>query len=172
MNRRKILSGAQLKYIAFTSMLIDHVNKALIYPNLNGGILLVISDIFDVLGRIAFPIFMFLLIEGYFRTTNRLYRSVIDDSRVIINLASKEYSKCIEKYLTPKDTYITVSFCELSGNKLVTKGTYAKMARGEMVRFMAEREIENPEEIRKFDSLGYTFRRDLSSESEYVFERK
>ncbi len=102
----------------------------------------------------------------------RLYRSVIDDSRVIINLASKEYSKCIEKYLTPKDTYITVSFCELSGNKLVTKGTYAKMARGEMVRFMAEREIENPEEIRKFDRLGYTFRRDLSSESEYVFERK
>ena len=102
----------------------------------------------------------------------RLYRTVIDDSRVIINLASKEYSKCIEKYLTPKDTYITVSFCELSGNKLVTKGTYAKMARGEMVRFMAEREIENPEEIRKFDRLGYTFRRDLSSESEYVFERK
>ena len=29
-----------------------------------------------------------------------LYRSVIDESRVIINLASKEYSKCIEKYLT------------------------------------------------------------------------
>lgn len=45
MNRRKILSGAQLKYIAFASMLIDHVNKALIYPNLNAGILLVISDI-------------------------------------------------------------------------------------------------------------------------------
>lgn len=67
----KILSGAQLKYIAFTTMLIDHVNKALIYPNLNGGILLVISDIFDILGRIAFPIFIFLLIEGYFRTTNR-----------------------------------------------------------------------------------------------------
>ena len=71
MNRRKILSGAQLKYIALTSMLIDHVNKALIYPNLNGGIFLMISDIFDVLGRIAFPIFMFLLIEGYFRPTNR-----------------------------------------------------------------------------------------------------
>ena len=30
----------------------------------------------------------------------------------------------------------------------------------------------SPEEIRKFDRLGYTFRRDLSSESEYVFERK
>ena len=53
-------------------------------------------------------------------------------SQIIINLASKEYSKCIEKYLSPKDTYITITFCELSGEKLVTKGTYAKMARGEI----------------------------------------
>ena len=101
-----------------------------------------------------------------------LYRSVIDNSRIIINLASKEYSKCIEKYLTPQDKYITITFCELSGDKLVTKGTYAKMARGEMVRFMAENNIENPEGIQKFDRLGYLFRSDLSSDSEYVFERK
>ena len=66
----------------------------------------------------------------------RLYRSVLDDSRIIINLASKEYSKCIEKYLSDKDKYITVTFCEQSGDKLVTKGTYAKMARGEMVRYI------------------------------------
>ncbi len=32
-----------------------------------------------------------------------LYSSVIDDSRIIINLASKEYSKCIEKHLTSLD---------------------------------------------------------------------
>ena len=74
-----------------------------------------------------------------------LYHSVIDDSRIIINLASKEYSKCIEKYLTPQDRYITIVFCELSGDKLVTKGTYAKMARGEMVRFIAKNNIENPQ---------------------------
>ena len=101
-----------------------------------------------------------------------LYRSVIDDSRIIINLASKEYSKCIEKYLTPQDRYISVTFCEVSGDKMVTKGTYAKMARGEMVRFMAENNIENPLDIKKFDRLGYSFRSDLSSETEYVFERK
>lgn len=101
-----------------------------------------------------------------------LYRSVIDDSRIIINLASKEYSKCIEKYLSDKDKYITVTFCEQSGDKLVTKGTYAKMARGEMVRYMAEKEIENPADVQTFDRLGYNFRRDLSSEMEYVFERK
>ena len=46
------------------------------------------------------------------------------------------------------------------------------MARGEMVRYMAEKEIENPADVQPFDRLGYNFRRDLSSEIEYVFERK
>ena len=102
---------------------------------------------------------------------SRLYEAVRDESGVIINLASKEYSKCIEKYLTPEDRYLTITFCEKSGEKLVTKGTYAKMARGEMVRFMAENRIEDPEEIRRFDRLGYVFRAELSSDTEYVFER-
>ena len=69
--RIKIFSGAKLKYIAFASMLIDHFNKAIIYPNLDGGMLNRISDLFDILGRIAFPIFIFLLIEGYFHTRNK-----------------------------------------------------------------------------------------------------
>lgn len=69
--RIKIFSGAKLKYISFASMLIDHFNKAIIYPNLDGGILNRISDLFDILGRIAFPIFIFLLIEGYFHTRNK-----------------------------------------------------------------------------------------------------
>ena len=100
-----------------------------------------------------------------------LYEAVRDDSGIIINLASKEYSKCIEKYLTSVDRYITITFCEKSKDKLVTKGTYAKMARGEMVRFMAENNIEKPTGIQKFDRLGYVFRGDLSSDTEYVFER-
>lgn len=52
-------------------MLIDHFNKAIIYPNLDGGLFNRISDLFDILGRIAFPIFIFLLIEGYFHTRNK-----------------------------------------------------------------------------------------------------
>lgn len=100
-----------------------------------------------------------------------LYREVIDDSRVIINLASKEYSKCIEKYLQKEDTYITCTFCEMVNGKLAQKGTYAKMARGEMVRFMAEHQIEEVQEIKKFNRLGYVFRENVSSDTEYVFER-
>lgn len=71
-DKLRIFSGAQLKYIAFLSMLIDHVNKALIYPFLSGeGILQRISDVFDILGRIAFPLFAFFLVEGFFKTGNR-----------------------------------------------------------------------------------------------------
>lgn len=65
------LSGGQLKAIAMLSMLIDHTNKALIYPYLNGGFLLILSDIFDIMGRIAFPLFCFMLIEGFFNTRSR-----------------------------------------------------------------------------------------------------
>lgn len=101
-----------------------------------------------------------------------LYKDVRDESGIIINLASKEYSKCIEKYLSAEDTYITIVFCEFSDGRLVTKGTYAKMARGEMVRYMAENCIENPIEIKCFNRLGYIYRDDLSSETEYVFERR
>lgn len=55
--------------------------------------------------------------------------------------------------------------------KFVTKGTYAKMARGEMVRYMAEHQIEDPDDIRSFDRLGYVYREDLSNATQIVFER-
>lgn len=69
----KFLSGAQLKTIAILSMLADHINKGLIYPYLvsNDGLLAFFSNFFDIIGRIAFPLFCFLLIEGYFKTRNR-----------------------------------------------------------------------------------------------------
>ena len=49
------------------------------------------------------------------------------------------------------------------------KGTQAKMARGEMVRWMSERYIEDITEIRGFDRLNYRFHPEFSSETEYVF---
>ncbi len=102
----------------------------------------------------------------------RIYEAVKDGGRIIVNLASQEYAKCVESYLTKNDKYITVVFCEEVRGKLVTKGTYAKMARGEMVRFMAERKIEDPLGIKNFDRLGYVYREDLSADRKYVFERK
>ena len=103
---------------------------------------------------------------------DRLYRETTDKSRIIVNLASKEYSKCIEKYLSPQDTFITCIFGEFVNGKIQQKGTYAKMARGEMVRFMAENRVERPEEMKAFRRLGYAFREELSSPEEYVFIRQ
>ena len=100
-----------------------------------------------------------------------LYREVIGDSRTVINLASKEYSKCIEKYLQPGDRYITCVFGELEGNKVVQKGVYAKMARGEMVRFMAGIHAEAPEQMKDFNWSGYHYEDNRSSDQEYVFIR-
>lgn len=101
----------------------------------------------------------------------KLYQEVRGEDRVILNLASKEYSKCIEKYLEPEDTYITCIFGEWKKGKVVQKGTQAKMARGEMVRFMGEKGILNVEELCGFDRLGYHFEEELSSDKEYVFIR-
>lgn len=94
------------------------------------------------------------------------------DKNLIVNLASKEYSKCVEKYLTSQDRYLTIVFGELTDGKVKQKGTLAKMARGEMVRYLAEHEVEDLEGIKGFDRLGYWFDEALSNEQEYVFLKK
>jgi hypothetical protein len=102
---------------------------------------------------------------------DELYREVMDESRILVNLASKEYSKCIEKYLKAADRYITCIFSEQDGDTIVQKGVYAKMARGEMVRFMAGIQAEEPEQLIDFNWSGYRFDDGRSTETEYVFVR-
>ncbi len=100
---------------------------------------------------------------------NRIYLSLLDADRTIINLASKEYSKCVEKYITAEDRFINVQFGELIEGKVKQKGTLAKMARGEMVRFLAENHICDPEGMKAFHILGFSYARELSDEENYVF---
>ena len=100
-----------------------------------------------------------------------LYREVIDESRIIVNLASREYSKDIEKYLQPTDTYITCVFGELAGGKVMQKGVYAKMARGEMVRYLASVQASEPEQIKQFAWSDYTFDEKRSTDTSFVFVR-
>lgn len=100
---------------------------------------------------------------------DRLYKNLTSGSRTIVNLASKEYSQCIEKYITDKDRWINVEFGELAEGKIRQKGTLAKMARGEMVRFLAENGIDNPEGIREFHELGFVYCEELSDKGKYVF---
>lgn len=87
----------------------------------------------------------------------------------ILNLASKEYSKAIEPYLTENDRYVTCIFGVREGSKLKVKATEAKMARGEMVRFMAEKNIIDVDEIKAFDRLGYRYSEQDSDENTFVY---
>lgn len=100
---------------------------------------------------------------------DRLYKSLIGESKTIVNLASREYSRCIEKYITDGVRWITVEFGELADGKIRQKGTLAKMARGEMVRFLAERQISALEGIKEFQGLGFAYCEELSDERKYVF---
>ena len=101
-----------------------------------------------------------------------LYREVVDDSRIIVNLASVEYSRCVERFLSPGDRFITCVFGELERGRVVQKGVYAKMARGDMARYMAEIKVEVPEQLKAFDRSGYRFDEERSTDAEYVFIRR
>ena len=86
----------------------------------------------------------------------------------VLNLASKEYSKAVTPYL-PANSVLTCIFGERQGGKVIEKGTMCKMARGQMVRWLAENNIESPKDIRKFADLDYHFDTDLSTENTFVF---
>lgn len=101
--------------------------------------------------------------------SDKIAKNIFSESKYIINLASKEYSKSISRYLTKNIKLINCVFGQLIGGKVIEKGTLAKMARGEMVRFMAENNIERVEDIKKFNRLDYVYKEQLSDENNYIF---
>lgn len=99
----------------------------------------------------------------------KLADQLFAESRVIINLASKEYSKCVSAYVGQKIRFITCVFGQWIGGKVVEKGTLVKMARGEMVRYMAEHRIKSVEDIKGFDRMDFAFAEELSDGDTLVF---
>ena len=102
---------------------------------------------------------------------DKIANSLFEETNLIINLASKEYSKCVEKYLknSPGTKFITCVFGEINGDKVIEKGTLAKMARGEMVRYLAQNNVYDLEGLKRFDKLGYKYSQEKSNENTYVF---
>ncbi len=100
---------------------------------------------------------------------DRLAKHLASETNCIINLASKEYSLCVSKHLPSTVRFITCIFGEEMGGKVIEKGTMCKMARGEMVRYMAQHQITEPEELKSFDRLRYRFDEKRSDDKTYVF---
>ncbi len=100
---------------------------------------------------------------------DHIYHAIHSSNEPIINLASKEYSKVITPYLTKEDRFIDIVFVREIEGKLKTRATFAKIARGEMVRYMAENNVNTVDRLKNFDSPNYQFLEDKSSSNKLVF---
>lgn len=115
------------------------------------------------------------------KKTNNLYQfwgdsvtekinSELKENEPFINLASNEYFKVINKKLL-KNTIITPIFKDYKNDKLKVIAFFAKKARGLMVRYIIDNNIENVEDLKGFNYDNYAFDIKLSTETELVFTR-
>ena len=98
-----------------------------------------------------------------------LARILAEEDDTVVDLASKEYSRAVLPCLPPGIRVVSCRVGQWDGEKLREKGTRCKMARGEMVRWLAEQGADRPEAMMEFDRLEYHFRPELSREDELVF---
>lgn len=100
---------------------------------------------------------------------SRLADALADETDLVLNLASREYSRAVEPHLPAGVRFLTCTFAERKGDKLLEKGTVCKMARGQMVRWLAENHVTVLEDIRAFRDLGYEYAEEYSVENNYIF---
>lgn len=89
-------------------------------------------------------------------------------SNAIINLASNEYFKSVEKKALKGDLY-NIHFKNEKNGQYKIISFFAKKARGMMCRYAIKHKITNPEDLKGFDMGGYVFSEELSSAREWTF---
>ncbi|WP_295729371.1 peroxide stress protein YaaA [uncultured Limosilactobacillus sp.] len=87
---------------------------------------------------------------------DRLANDLYQNDRLVLNLASQEYSKAIQPYADENRQFITCRFVEIIDGRPKQKATLAKMARGNMVRFLARQQATTLEQVKQFN-LGYRY---------------
>tara|TARA_B100002003_G_scaffold64348_1_gene59768 strand:+ start:334 stop:1086 length:753 start_codon:yes stop_codon:yes gene_type:complete len=93
-----------------------------------------------------------------------------DEQGLIINLASNEYFKSIDKK-TLKAQILDVVFKEKKNDADKVIGIYAKRARGLMVNYIIRNRITDPKALKNFSDEGYQYDETLSSDSSWVYIR-
>lgn len=92
------------------------------------------------------------------------------DNEVLINLASNEYFKAIDKKAL-NVRVITPIFKELKGDQFKVVMMYAKYARGAMARDIIKNQYKNADDLKGYNIDGYSYNESLSSSDEWVFVR-
>lgn len=91
-------------------------------------------------------------------------------SNTLINLASEEYSRVVD-FKTTESRLITPVFNEFRNGSYKFISFNGKRARGLMTRFIIDKEITHPEQIKLFDYEGYEYMEQLSTGEKWVFVR-
>ena len=91
--------------------------------------------------------------------------------KVVVNLASNEYFKVINKKKVEGDV-ISPEFKDAKNGKYKIISFFAKKARGLMSRYIIENQITKPEDLKGFDYAGYRFNAEMSKEEIPVFTRE
>ncbi len=91
-------------------------------------------------------------------------------SNTILNLASNEYFKAVDKKALKADI-IDVAFKEEKDGKSRPLFMFTKLARGLMARWIIENRITDPARLREFDVEGYKFDAGASSGTKLEFTR-
>ena len=114
-----------------------------------------------------------LLVDGhkdlYAFWGEKLANQITHETDFVLNLASKEYSRAVEPHLPKTVRFLTCTFGERQNGKIVEKGTMCKMARGQMVRWLAENNVVQAQDIQEFNQLDYRFWKEDSTNNQYVF---
>ena len=96
--------------------------------------------------------------------------SELKSKDIILNLASAEYFKSIDKK-NLNATVIDFNFYELKSGKPKTIVVYTKHARGLMIRYCAENQVKTLNEVKGFNLEGYRIDEKLSTKTNLVFTR-
>lgn len=91
--------------------------------------------------------------------------------KILINLASKEYSKVINKKKLQGEM-IDITFRQMHKGQLRTIPIHSKRARGLMIHFAISEQITNAEQLKEFDRGGYNFSCENSTATEWIFLKK
>jgi cytoplasmic iron level regulating protein YaaA (DUF328/UPF0246 family) len=105
------------------------------------------------------------------RLTERLNEALQQQKEaVLVNLASNEYYKALQPK-SIRGRIITPQFKEFKNGKYSTIALFAKRARGMMTDYILRNRIEAPEEIKGFNSEGYSYSAPQSDDDAWVFVR-
>ena len=152
----------------FTKEDFDYANKHIRILDAFYGMVNPLDDILPYRLEMQYPI----KIQGnnlYKFWDDKIYNKLYSEDNVIVNLASEEYAKTVRRFLNEEDIFIDIDFKVNKDGKLKTLATLAKMARGQMVKYIIENKIDNPEDLKNFNFNSFKFCSNLSTPRKFVF---